>query len=419
MYRMLMAVACSWAMFAGAPSLVVAEEGASAEAPVAAATLTETADETPAATVAPIAEASAVVAPIVDTPATVTPVAASADVSEATPLLATPAVVEQPAQSQVEVALADPPTATEAAKEARPARRGMSGARHRHGDAAHGKDGSAHRRPGHLADAGRDHGRHVRGHRGHHDRHAKSHRSYGRHAGRHHGGGHRNHGRHARGHRGQHRRHAWGHGGNIGRTHRFWGAQVPGKSIRLGGWSSGGFMGRLDTNRDTKISREEFNQLFAKVDTNNDGEVTREEIFAQFRLARADGTSKSKTTEQPTVPEQAKVATPPVAEPAKTEPAKTENPPVAEPAKSDAPKSPPNFGGRRFGRGLGFGPKGPPSVDSIFERSDKNKDGKLTKDEMPEFIWNGMLSSDTDKDGAITKAELEERFKHAKERSRP
>ncbi len=75
---------------------------------------------------------------------------------------------------------------------------------------------------------------------------------------------------------------------------------------------------------------------------------------------------------------------------------------------------PPNFG-RPFS---GAAPFGRPSIEMIFGRADHNKDSKITKDEVPEFIWKRLSESDTDKDGAVSKAEME--AQHRKMRpSRP
>ncbi len=52
------------------------------------------------------------------------------------------------------------------------------------------------------------------------------------------------------------------------------------------------------------------------------------------------------------------------------------------------------------------------TADAVFERSDKNKDGKLTKDELPDFFWQRLSAADADKDGSVSKAELEEHFKN-------
>ncbi len=78
-------------------------------------------------------------------------------------------------------------------------------------------------------------------------------------------------------------------------------------------------------------------------------------------------------------------------------------------------------GGRRFagpprgpGRGgppPGGGPPGGFSVETLF-RFDRNGDGKVSKDELPEFLRERILDrADTNKDGMIEKQEAENLFK--------
>ena len=52
-----------------------------------------------------------------------------------------------------------------------------------------------------------------------------------------------------------------------------------------------------------------------------------------------------------------------------------------------------------------------PSHGFLLERFDKNKDGKLTKPELPEFIWDRLSKADTNSDGEITKDEIEAHMK--------
>jgi hypothetical protein len=48
-----------------------------------------------------------------------------------------------------------------------------------------------------------------------------------------------------------------------------------------------------------------------------------------------------------------------------------------------------------------------PSVSEIFAKLDKNKDGKLTKDEVPARMWEHLTKAGVVKDGAVTKDALE------------
>ena len=54
---------------------------------------------------------------------------------------------------------------------------------------------------------------------------------------------------------------------------------------------------------------------------------------------------------------------------------------------------------------------GPPSVGGWMERFDKNKDGKLTKDEVPEPLWERLSAAGAVKDGAVNKEGLEAALK--------
>jgi hypothetical protein len=66
--------------------------------------------------------------------------------------------------------------------------------------------------------------------------------------------------------------------------------------------------------------------------------------------------------------------------------------------------------GTKPGAAAGKGPQaGPPqrAMPNLFERADKNKDGKLTKDELPAPIWEHLEKAGAVKDGAVTKDSME------------
>jgi hypothetical protein len=71
-----------------------------------------------------------------------------------------------------------------------------------------------------------------------------------------------------------------------------------------------------------------------------------------------------------------------------------------------------SFGGP-MGMSPHFGPPGtrPPFGVGPFDRFDKNKDGKLTEDEVPAPLWERLSKADAVKDGAITKNAFEAAFK--------
>lgn len=66
--------------------------------------------------------------------------------------------------------------------------------------------------------------------------------------------------------------------------------------------------------------------------------------------------------------------------------------------------------GFQGGKGKGKGGKGAPNADVTVDRIlsfDKNKDGKITKDELPERLQYLLELGDTNKDGALDKEEIE------------
>ena len=58
-------------------------------------------------------------------------------------------------------------------------------------------------------------------------------------------------------------------------------------------------------------------------------------------------------------------------------------------------------------RGKG-GPEGGPAP--MFSRFDEDKDGKLSKSEVPAEMWEKLSKADDDADGFVSKAELEKVF---------
>ncbi len=68
---------------------------------------------------------------------------------------------------------------------------------------------------------------------------------------------------------------------------------------------------------------------------------------------------------------------------------------------------PRGFGGPGGGRGPGGFGGGPDGVDLVqrIMSNDKDNDGKVTKDELPEFMQRMLERADTNKDGAIDKNE--------------
>jgi hypothetical protein len=81
---------------------------------------------------------------------------------------------------------------------------------------------------------------------------------------------------------------------------------------------------------------------------------------------------------------------------------------------SAGPSTSPSAGHRSFGGNFVY-LSGPPSAAGLMERFDKNKDGKLTKDEVPEGLWEHLSQTGAVKDGAVTKEGLEASFKKMQE----
>jgi len=78
------------------------------------------------------------------------------------------------------------------------------------------------------------------------------------------------------------------------------------------------------------------------------------------------------------------------------------------------------FGGPQCGppgKGPQAAPPGSmPPLPQVLSRLDKNKDCKITQDEVPAALWHRLSKADTNSDGVITKEELEATQKKLKER---
>jgi len=114
----------------------------------------------------------------------------------------------------------------------------------------------------------------------------------------------------------------------------------------------------MDENKDGKLSKEEIPErlqsMLTRGDKNEDGSLDKEEIMAVSRERSGGGAG--------------------------------------------------GFGGGPGGPG-GFG--GGDFVGQMMERADADKDGKLTGDEIPEFMRGRLEQVDTNKDGSLDKAEME------------
>ena len=165
---------------------------------------------------------------------------------------------------------------------------------------------------------------------------------------------------------------------------------------------------RLDADHDGKVTKDEVMQVFAKVDADGDGSITKDEMLKSIHSA--------------------------ISHRPEAGPAAQGDRPAGPPAMrgGSGPGRPP-FGRGPMGRGpmsggpMGPGPsgaagrQGPPSPSFLLERFDKNKDGKLTKSELPEFLWDRLSKADANSDGEITKDEIEAHMKtiHPDSTSKP
>jgi len=160
--------------------------------------------------------------------------------------------------------------------------------------------------------------------------------------------------------------------------------------------SAADIMSHLDKNKDGKLTKDEVPaplwEHLSNADANKDGAVTKDELEAaqkkmqeQFQQRMKDGPGPGKGPQ----------AGPPAIM------GRQFGPPGMGP-QAGRPGMGPQAGPPGMGMGRQFG-----SVDDLIKRFDKNKDGKLTKDEVPAPLWERLSKADANKDGAVTKDELE------------
>lgn len=160
---------------------------------------------------------------------------------------------------------------------------------------------------------------------------------------------------------------------------------------------------RLDADHDGKLSKDEVLQQFAKVDANGDGSVTKEELMKSLHAASGP---------RPNAGPQAQ---------------------GDHPSRHSGSRGEHGMGQTPFGRGpmgrgpMGGGPmpsgprgpersalegrRGPPPTAELLAQFDKDKNGKLSKSELPEPLWDRLSKADANSDGEITQDEIEAHMK--------
>ncbi len=136
--------------------------------------------------------------------------------------------------------------------------------------------------------------------------------------------------------------------------------------------------------------------MFDRLDTNKDGSLSKEEFVAGMKALHQRLQAARGPRFGPPGPSR-------MAPPATRRPL---GPPAAGP-RPGTPGMYRAFGPPRPGAAMGAGPRTPPEPPNLVARWDKNKDGKLTKDEVPERAWQFLSKADADNDGAVTPEELQ------------
>ena len=173
---------------------------------------------------------------------------------------------------------------------------------------------------------------------------------------------------------------------------------------------------RMDDNQNGLVEREEFishstkllsdarlaDIVFTALDVNDDGGIPIPEYLRVWgQWARAGQPSAEKRIER----RQAELA-------------KSPNKIGSESSSTRVTPPTRNFGFGRAPTGPTPG-NGPPSVEVVFQRFDRNRDGKLQKAEIPTAVQQFILSADTNGDDVVTKAELQASRQRQRPASRP
>ncbi len=166
---------------------------------------------------------------------------------------------------------------------------------------------------------------------------------------------------------------------------------------RPGGKGDGSFFKNMDTDGDGGISESEAGERWArlgKLDKDEDGKVTMAELRDGFAGARP-GAGKPDGNR-------------PVARKPDGDKPKGDRPdgdkPKGDRPDGDKPKGDrPDSDRREDGKGR---PGGRPEGGEFFKNADKNNDGKLSEDEVPEQLWGRISQLDKNEDGSVSKEEM-------------
>ncbi len=214
--------------------------------------------------------------------------------------------------------------------------------------------------------------------------------------------------------------------GSFGLTHAE--EKGDGKGRPKGGKGDGSFFKTMDTNDDKSISKEEAGEKWerlGKLDKDGDGAVSIQELMAARGgkgKGRPEGKPDGKPGDKPGDKPEGRPEKRPEGGPGemfkradKNNDGKISKDEVPEQAWERLGKLDKDGDGAvsgeeaKAGRPEGGRPGGPPSREEAaarFEKADKNEDGKLSKDEVPAEHWERLSKLDKDGDNAVSKEEM-------------
>lgn len=162
-----------------------------------------------------------------------------------------------------------------------------------------------------------------------------------------------------------------------------------------------------DTDNDGKISKAEVLKIFDKIDADQDGNITPAELMKSARSLFISKQSKSvKGKAKDNKDNKDNKASQSKKKPVKKEQKGSRSEESGQ-AAMPGQRGPFGFAWRGKSRIGGFGS----ALPFLLERFDRNNDGKLTEDEVPEPMWRMVKRYDSDADNVISRKEVEVRVK--------